>query len=228
MKGTNMETPTLDEICKGFEQSYTPAITDILDFEFDLHNQWLGGEIRPLVPEMHVAGPAFTVRWVNDRTPATEKQRTIVADMIDHFYPLALPIIDTSKNMNCGYWGELVCNICKEKGIHGTVIDGGVRDPYYIWRFGFNMFAAFACPNEADTRSRLESFQEPIAINNVAVRPGDFVVGDFGGVVVVPQELVPDVYRKVQALTTKESRFREIISKGITGEGAVRTFGRSL
>jgi len=220
--------PTLEQLCRGFQQVYTPAVTDILDFQFDLHDQWLGPEIKPLVPEMRVAGPAFTVRWVNDRTPGGDRSGRIVARLIDSLEPLVVPILDVSKNRYAGYWGELMCNICRERGVEGAVIDGGVRDPYFIWKFGFNMFAAFACPNEADTRSRLESIQEPIAINNVVVRPGDFVVGDFGGVVVVPQEILVDVYHRVQELVARESEFRKMIKAGIGGEDAVRTFGPSI
>ena len=222
------QKPTLEELCKGFQQVYAPAVTDILDFEFDLHDQWLGPEIKPLVPEMRVAGPAFTIRWVNDRTPGGERSGRIIARLIDSLEPFTVPVLDTSKNKHAGYWGELMCNICRERGVEGAVIDGGVRDPYFILRFGFNMFAAFACPNEADTRSRLESLQEPIAINNVPVRPGDFIVGDFGGVVVVPQEIVVDVYHRVLGLVAKESEFRKMIKDGIGGEDAVRTFGPSI
>jgi regulator of RNase E activity RraA len=220
--------PSLEALCNGFQRAYTPAITDILDFEFDLHDQWLGPEIKPLVPEMRVAGPAFTIRWVNDRTPGGERSGKLVARLIDSLGPFMVPILDTSKNQYAGYWGELMCNISQERGVNGAVIDGGVRDPFFIWKFGFNMFAAFACPNEADTRSRLESIQEPIAINNVPVRPGDFIIGDFGGVVVVPQEIVVDVFHKVQKLVDKESEFRKMIQDGIGGEDAVRTFGPSI
>lgn len=222
------QKPTLEELCQGFQQTYTAAVTDILDFEFDLHDQWLGPEIRPLVPEMRVAGPAFTMRWVNDRTPGGERLGRMLAALIDSLQPFTVPILDTSKNRYAGYWGELMCNICRQRGVEGAVIDGGVRDPYYIWKFGFNMFAAFACPNEADTRSRLESYQEPIAINNVPIRPGDFIVGDFGGVVVIPQEIVVDVYERVRKLVARESEFRKMIKAGISGEEAVRTFGPSI
>lgn len=223
-----MEQPTLAELCRGFQQTYTPAITDIMDFEFNLHDQWLGPELKPLVPEMRVAGPAFTLRWVNDRTPGGERLGQLVAGAIDALRPHQVVVVDTSKNRNAGYWGELMCNIAKERGVLGAVVDGGVRDPFYIWKFGFNMFAAFACPNEADTRSRLDSFQEPIAINNVPIRPGDFIVGDFGGVVVIPQEIVVEVYYKAQALVSKESQFRKLIREGISGADAVRTFGPSI
>ncbi len=223
-----MEKPDLRELCDGFKRAYAAAVTDILDFQFGLHDQWLGPEIHPLVPEMRVAGPAFTMRWVNDRTPAGEAQGRKIGAMIDALGPTMVPIIDTSKNRVAGYWGELMCTLSKERGIDGAVIDGGVRDPYYIWKAGFNMFAAFPCPNEADTRSRFDTFQEPIAINNVPIRPGDFIFGDFGGVVVIPQEIVTDVYVKVQKLVSRESAFRKMIREGISGSDAVRTFGPSI
>jgi 4-hydroxy-4-methyl-2-oxoglutarate aldolase len=223
-----MATPTLEELCNGFQQTYVAAVADILDFQFDLHDQWLGPEIKPLVPEMRVAGPAFTLRWVNDRTPGGERLGRLAAGIIDGLRPLMVVVADTSKSRNAGYWGELMCNISLERGVHGAVIDGGVRDPYYIWKAGFNMFCAFTCPNEADTRSRLDSFQEPIAINNVQIRPGDFIVADFGGVVVVPQEIVPAVYQRVQELVAKESSFRKMIREGISGADAVRVFGKSI
>ena len=222
------DLPTLEELCRGFSQVYTPAITDIMDFDFNLHDQWLGPEIKPLVPDMHIAGPAFTLRWVNDRTPGGERLGKIAAGIIDGLKPHMVVVADTSKNRTSGYWGELMCNLSRERGVEGAVIDGGVRDPYYIWKFGFNMFAAFACPNEADTRSRLDSFQEPIAINNVPVRPGDFIVADFGGVVVVPQEIVVDVYHKASELVSKESKFRKMIRDGIGGADAVKAFGPSI
>ena len=223
-----METPTLEELCDGFQQTYVAAVTDIMDVEFGLHDQWLGPEIRPLVPEMRTAGPAFTLRWVNDRSPGGERLGQLSAGIINNLRPLTVVVADTSKNRYSGYWGELMCNLSLERGVRGAVIDGGVRDPYYIWKAGFNMFCAFTCPNEADTRSRLDSYQEPIAINNVQIRPGDFIVADFGGVVVVPQEIVDDVYFHVLGLVKKESDFRKMIREGISGEEAVRVFGKSI
>ena len=213
-----MKKPTLKELCEGFKETYPPAVTDILDFEFDLHNQWLGPEIKPLAPDMRVAGPAFTIRWVNDPTPATVEYRKLVARMMDGLDAFMVPTIDSSKCPNAGYWGELMCTFCRERGIDGAVIDGGVRDAYYILKDGFNLFASFVCPLEANTRSRIESFQEPIFINGVLIRPGDFIVGDLGGVVVVPQEIVSEVYYKVKALQEKESETRRKIRAGASVE----------
>lgn len=223
-----MQTPTLEELVKGYKAVYPAAITDILDTDFQLHNQWLGPEIKPLDPEMRVAGPALTMRWVNDPVIVEDDEyERLSSRIVDEMKPFAVPVIDTSKCSNAGYWGELMCTICKEKGIDGAVIDGGVRDPYYIYRSRFNLFAAFACPNEANyNRSRLESVQKPIMINGVTIRPNDFIMGDFGGVVVIPAEIVTDVYFKVKHLMDQESETRRLIREGASVKELLATGGR--
>jgi regulator of RNase E activity RraA len=169
-----MPKPSLEELCQGLKKTYPAALTDIMDTDFKLHNQWLGPEIKPLVPEMRLAGPAFTMRWVNDpQIVEDDDYEEMARRTVDELKPFVIPVIDTSKCKNAGYWGELMCTICGEHGVEGAVIDGGVRDPYYIYQSGFNMFAAFACPNEANfNRSRLESIQKPIFINNVLIDLG--------------------------------------------------------
>ncbi|MBE3143516.1 MAG: RraA family protein [Planctomycetes bacterium] len=223
-----MYQPSLEELCKGLKESYPAAITDIMDSEFHLHNQWLGPEIKPLVPEMRLAGPAYTMRWVNDPEIAEDAAYGEMANrLVNEMSAWMVPVIDTSKCKNAGYWGELMCTICSGRGIEGAVIDGGVRDPFFIYKNGFNMFSAFACPLNANlNRSRLVSLQKPIYINDVMIRPGDFMMGDFGGVVVVPKEIVMDVYSKVRELMEKESKTRTLIRQGATVKEMLKAGGR--
>jgi 4-hydroxy-4-methyl-2-oxoglutarate aldolase len=223
-----MPEPTIEEMCQGFGRVYAAALSEILDKEFGLFNQWLGREIKPLLPHMRVAGPAFTLRWVNDRSSSwTEEMREEMVSMLDSLQPLTVPVVDTGKSPDSGYWGEIVCNFCKTRGIEGAVIDGGVRDSAYVVDIGFNMFAAFTCGNSAQGRSRVESYQEPIAINGVAIRPGDFVVGDLDGVYVVPEEIVVDVYHKTVELADMETDIRREIRQGASAATYIFKDGRS-
>lgn len=212
-----MENPSLETMCKGFKQIYPPAITDVLE-GYGLWNQWLGPEIKPLNPENRVAGPAFTMRWINDPVPHGDEGKVYLTDLVNRFEPMMVPVIDSGNCQNSGYWGELMCNFCLRKGIDGAVINGGVRDLYYIYKLGFNMFYTFACPHEANHRSQLESYQKPIYINSVMIKPGDFIVGDLGGVVVIPQEIVYEVFEKVQEVITREGTSRQMIRNGATVE----------
>lgn len=223
-----MSKPELKELVKSYKALYPAAITDIMDTDYGLHNQWLGPDIKPLVPEMRLAGPALTMRWINDPLIVEDSEYEKLTEMVvQSMTPYAVPIIDTSKNKNAGYWGELMCTICQEKGIDSAIIDGGVRDPYFIYRSGFNLFATMACPHEANyNRSRLESVQKPITINGVAIRPNDFLMGDFGGVVVIPQEIVVDLYEKVKKLTEQESETRKLIRQGASIQELFATGGR--
>lgn len=223
-----METPTLEMLVESYKAVYPAAITDILDTDYQLRNQWLGPDIRPLTPEMRVAGPAMTMRWVNDPVIVEDEEyEALTTRIVSEMQPLMVPVIDTSKCMNAGFWGELMCTICGEKGITGAVIDGGVRDPYYIYKSGFNMFAAFPCPLEANfNRSRLESVQKPIYINGVVIHPGDFIMGDFGGVVVIPQGIVTELYYKVKDLMEKESETRKLIRQGASVKELMATGAR--
>ncbi len=212
-----MEKPSLETMCNGFKQIYPAAITDILE-GYDLWNQWLGPEIKPLHPENRVAGPAFTMRWINDPVPLGDEGKIYIADLVNHLEPMMVPIIDSGNCRNSGYWGELMCNLCIKKGIEGAVINGGVRDPYYIYKLGFNLFSSFVCPHEANHRSQLESYQKPIWINGVVIRPGDFIVAELGGVVVIPHEIVYEVFEKVQEVISRESTSRQMIRDGATVE----------
>lgn len=223
-----MSKPSLEKLCEGLVNSYPAAITDILE-EYGLRNQWLGEEIKPLTPNMRAAGPAFTMRWVNDPVPLTDKERRYVGKLMDEMKPLMIPVIDTGKSKDSGYWGELMCTLCLEKGINGAVIDGGVRDPDYIMKLGvFNIFHTFICPHEANSRSRLESYQKPIFINGVKIRPGDFILAEIGGVVVIPQEIVFEVYEKASAKIAEESKKRQMIRDGFSYEDILDELGGGL
>jgi 4-hydroxy-4-methyl-2-oxoglutarate aldolase len=213
---------TLEEMVNGFKQIYPAAVCDILE-SHGLWNQWLGPDIHPLHPDNRVAGPAFTMRWINDPVPLGDEGKAYIAELVNQLEPMMVPVIDSGNSTNAGYWGELMCNLCLRKGINGAVIDGGVRDPYYIYKMGFNMFFKFICPHEANHRSKLESFQKPILINDVEIKPGDFIVGDMGGLVVIPQEILDDVFEKAQVVISQESESRQMIRDGATVEEILAT-----
>ena len=216
-----MSKPTIEELCEGFNQIYTAAITEILE-EFGYRHQWIGPDIKPLNPEMKVSGPAFTMRAVNDPVPREERDEDKVrkesAERMNALKPNMVPIIDAGNCQDSGWWGELMCNLCRQKGIKGAVIDGGVRDAYYIYKLGFNMFAKFICPHEANSRARIISWQEPIFINNVRIDPGDFIVAEMGGVVVIPKDIVYEVYDKVKEILEVENETRRMILSGVPVE----------
>jgi len=112
-------------------------------------------------------------------------------------------------------WGELASESCKRKGIAGVVINGASRDTEDIDKIGFPVFAK----NKRPTAGEPKGFGEinvPIEISGIRIKPGDYIVGDLDGVVVIPEEKAVEIANRAMDVFEKENRIREEIRKGGT------------
>ena len=91
------------------------------------------------------------------------------------------------------HFGELSATSLASRGVAGCVIDGGCRDTRRIEEEGFPVFARYVTPEDSTWRWEVTATQVPITIGTVRIEPGDWVVGDEDGVVVVPAALAADV-----------------------------------
>ncbi|MGB9175904.1 MAG: bifunctional hexulose-6-phosphate synthase/ribonuclease regulator, partial [Methanoregula sp.] len=112
-------------------------------------------------------------------------------------------------------WGELATRSCKTKGIAGVVIDGAVRDVDDIRDLKFPLFAKGIVPNAGEPKGFGEINAE-IRCAGQYVRPGDWIIGDESGVVVVPQERAYEIARRALEVKKNEERIREEIRRGST------------
>jgi 3-hexulose-6-phosphate synthase / 6-phospho-3-hexuloisomerase len=112
-------------------------------------------------------------------------------------------------------WGELATLSCKTKGIAGVVIDGAVRDVDDIRAMKFPLFAKATVPNAGEPKGFGEINAE-IRCAGQYVRPGDWIIGDESGVVVVPQERAYEIARRALEVRKNEERIREEIKRGST------------
>jgi 3-hexulose-6-phosphate synthase/6-phospho-3-hexuloisomerase len=112
-------------------------------------------------------------------------------------------------------WGGLATLSCKLKGIEGVVIDGAVRDVDEIRELDFPIFASAVTPNAGEPKGMGEINAE-ITCGGQAVRPGDYIVGDDSGVVVVPRERAYEIARRAKEVEKGESRLYEEIRRGRT------------
>jgi 4-hydroxy-4-methyl-2-oxoglutarate aldolase len=220
---TLVADPAFEELRSRYLQVYLSAVTDALDRR-GFPAQWLGPAIKPLEPSTVIFGWAFTVQWSSNPDPVDPNRTS--ARMLDALVPDHVAVIDTGHNPDVGYWGELCCNISLRRRVRGVVIDGGLRDSPHILQLGFPAFCRFTSPLEATGRSRVVRYQEPICIGRVAIRPGDGVFGDLGGVVIIPKEIVHDLIEEVESIVGKENRLRRDIHKGISADEAITRYGR--
>ena len=137
----------------------------------------LSGRIAPLSPSVRFCGPALTV----ELRPGDNL-------MIHAALALAKPgdviLVDGKGDLTSALMGEIMTQQCIALGIVAVVIDGAVRDSEAIRSLGFPMYAAGLNPN-GPTKSASGRVNHPISIGGVTVHPGDLVVGDADGVVVV-------------------------------------------
>ena len=112
-------------------------------------------------------------------------------------------------------WGELATLSCMNRKIAGVVIDGAVRDVDDIRRLNFPVFALSIVPNAGEPKGFGEINAE-ITCGGQIVRPGDYIVGDDNGVVVIPKERGYEIARRAVEVEKNESRIRDEIMKGKT------------
>ncbi|WP_062307560.1 RraA family protein [Polynucleobacter sinensis] len=170
---------------------FQPAIlADVADRRGALH-----GRISALRPHMKVAGPALTV-----------EVRAGDNLMIHAAMSLAKPgdvlVIDGKGDLTAALMGAIMINACKKLGIAGVVIDGAIRDTLELEALDFPVFSVGANPN-GPTKQVSGRIGHPISVGDVAVAPGDFIIGDADGVVAVEREkiasLIPLAKEKVEA-----------------------------
>jgi len=123
-------------------------------------------------------------------------------------------VIDAGGTGNA-VWGELASWSCKKKKISGVVIDGSIRDLEDIKKIRFPAFSRLISPTAGEPRGFGE-INVPIKCGNVLVRPGDYIIGDPDGVVVVPKENAVEIANRAIDVMEKENRIRKEIQKGST------------
>src|SRR4030042_375654 len=165
-------------------------------------------EIKPFM-KVKIVGPAVTVR----EEPTTERVPPSHAlELIDNSAPGSVIVIAINGFRDVAVWGGLMTAGAVVNGIEGAVLDGGVRDVEEIERdFGFPVFARSICPATTVGRFKTVAANEPVNVGGVNVNPGDLIVGDRDGVIVVPASLVEAVLKEAQDIENREREQTRLI-----------------
>ncbi|MDC0935291.1 RraA family protein [Pirellulales bacterium] len=170
--------------------------------------QAMEGGIRPLANEMATAGPAYTVRCYPGATWALEKALEAAAsgDVI---------VVDAGGRSDVIIMGGLMATRAAARGIAGVIVDGAVRDIPDIVATGLPVFSRYICPR-AGTHAEIGEWQTTICCGRLPVRPGDWVVADQTGIVVVPQEICGDAAKQARDIWRHEQIMAEKLTAGST------------
>lgn len=194
-------------VIEGFKKLDTTSVSDALDrlgITGGLHG------LRPVVEGVTLCGPAFTVHYV----PCGVEKGT-VGDFLDDVQPGQVVVIDNGGRTYCTVWGDLMTISASQRGIAGTVIDGVCRDVPGIKKQGYPVFSKGCYMVTGKDRVQCDAVNVPVAISGVQVKPGDIVLGDDTGVLVVPAERAEEVYRVAQEIAAKEELIEQEVRKGV-------------
>lgn len=168
----------------------------------------LPSAIKPVSASMRVCGPAYTV--------STMPRDNLLLHRAYAYAPTGSVLVASCSGFyEAGYWGDLMSLGAKTKGINGLVIDACVRDADDIEAMGFPVFSRGLCIRGTSNHGD-GSLNEPIVIGDVLIRPGDIIVGDRDGVVVVPHERIADTIEKTKAREAREEWVRAQLREGKT------------
>lgn len=190
-----------EEMISIFREVSTPNITDAM------HRKGAMRDILPIIPGTKIVGTAITVQ-----TFEGDWAKTVEA--IDEAGPGKVIVIYNGSRY-IAPWGGLATLSCMQKGVEGVVIDGAVRDVDEIRKLKYPVFASSITPTAGEPKGMGEINVE-IVCGGQVVRPGDYIVGDDCGVVVIPKERAYEIARRAKEVEKNESRLFEEIRRGRT------------
>lgn len=189
------------DLFRVFMDVSTPNVSDALQRKGDM--KW----IKPVVGGVKAVGRAITVRtYPGDWAKPVEA--------IDMAGSQSVIVIDAGGGRDA-VWGELATWSCIKRKVAGVIIDGGIRDIDAIKELKFPAFARHVNPTAGDPKG-LGEINVEVTCGGVKVRPGDWIIGDDTGVVVVPSEVAVEVANRAKDTLEKEVRIREEIKRGST------------
>ncbi|VVE66793.1 aldolase [Pandoraea anapnoica] len=220
-------TEQKEEIRQRFLQVDTSNVADVLD-TMGYMNQGLAAAFAPYPADVaKLAGWAYTIH--GHMMPYPQGGDADKMQACAGVSPGEVTVWSGDGEGIC-YFGELIAIGMKERGSVGALIDGGIRDVRWIGMQDYPLFARYRTPVQSIGRWKVDSWQTPVSLRGavsrwVEVRPGDFILGDEDGVIVIPAALVDEVLIEAERLTEKERSIRAELQQGLSLSEALAKYG---
>ena len=200
------------------EQLNTASLSDALD-SLGVSGGLLG--ITTQVPGSRCVGIAFTVQYEPVGDSHGFKN---AANYIDQVPPGAVIVSSNAGRQDCTVWGDIMTHFAVARGIKGTVIDGVARDIDTVVKLGYPLFSRGRFMQSAKNRTQLKAVQVSLEIGGVTVNPGDLLVCDGSGCLVIAQHIAAEVIRRARAVEHTERQIIGAITAGASLEQARKTY----
>jgi 4-hydroxy-4-methyl-2-oxoglutarate aldolase len=223
-----VETDRAEEIRRRYLEVDASNVADVLD-ELGLPDQGLAPEFAPYPPGAgRLAGWASTIRGEMTPYPMTGGDPAKM-EACAGLTPGSVSVWSGRGEGVC-FFGELISIGMQERGCVGALVDGGIRDVDWIGRLGFPVYARYRTPVQSIGRWKVVEHAVPVpmpgaTVPDVVVSPGDLVLADADGAIVVPADLAEPVLERAEELGRREVRIRAELAGGLSLSEALAKFG---
>ena len=213
-----------DAVTERLSRCYTGVVHDVMR-GMGLADFTLPPELRPILPEQTLAGPAFTIEGMVD--PAADPHKTLLAwtGLLSKI-PTGHIWVSQPNDRTVAHMGELSAETLKNKGVRGAVLDGGIRDVNFLLALGFQAWSRFFTPRDIVGWWLPKAINVPITIGAVRIQPGDYLIGDRDGLIRVPRGIAEEIVTKAEAAITTENKVRTAILDGVDPQEAYLRHGK--
>ena len=217
-------TPIASDLAERLSRCYTGVVYDVLRARG--HTQCiLPPQIVPLDVAMVAAGPVFTVRGQPDASVSAHESLMRWTELLSRA-PGGHVVMVQGNDGERALMGELSAETLQFRGVRGYIVDGGCRDTAFIRKIGFPVFCDKATPRDIVGAWVPVAYDEPISYGQVMVRPGDWVLADCDGIVVIPAGDAAEVIDAATAAMATEDRVRAAILSGVDPQQAYLDHGK--
>jgi 4-hydroxy-4-methyl-2-oxoglutarate aldolase len=202
---------------------YTAVVADVLD-SLGYRGQAVGIALSRASGQGLLVGRAKTTVW-EEIDQVDPRPYELELKAVDECLPDSVLIAAAGGSMRSGIWGELLSTAARNRGCAGVIVDGAVRDIDKMNAMGFLVFARGASPLDSLNRQRVTAVDVEVEIGGVGIAPGDLVLADLDGVVVVPQSVEVEAIRRAWEKVTAENVVRDEIRAGSLAGEVFRKYG---
>jgi len=219
---------TPQQLRERFAELDTSIVADVLD-ELGRPDQGLSAAFAPFPASAgKLAGPAFPIS--GQMSPSAISGGDALKMEACAAVPSGTVSVWSGAGEGVCFFGELIALGMQERGSVGALVDGGVRDVAWLGRHGFPVYARYRTPVQSIGRWRVTGYGSPVAMPGATVRyvtvaPGDYVLADEDGAIVVPADLLAEVLEKGEAMLAQERRIRAELARGLSLTEALERFG---
>ena len=206
------------------EACYTGVVHDVMR-AIGLRDFTLPPELRPIIPERSMAGPAFTIE--GKVVEGGDAHETLLAwtGLLSKAPPGSIWVSQPNDRV-VAHMGELSGEPLKNKGVRGCIADGFIRDVNFLIEIGFQAWSRGFTPRDIVGHWLPVATNQPISIGGVVIAPGDYMVGDRDGLIRIPRALAEEVAEKAETAMATESLVRKAILEGADPQEAYLKYGK--